>query len=596
MGPRHQKRDGSDEANTPGRKSRRHHRSETPPPPPTARSSAGDTTVSVLDKLDQLLAGQQDFARRFDILEGNVQQQASRITRLEKTPAAVDALTSRLDGLVLGQDKKFAEFQRKLEELQLACKSNVGGASQRAVSAPSRSELDKLARTLVVSGWKEPQSREHLEEWVRTEMELSGDHAVAVSQLFDTRARVVFTSSAEATEKHGLFREKKPSDRGCKIFVNRAQTADRQKGDFILRRLLQTSRAKTFDSPTGQKCSIIKCELWHSCVVLTSTRERRGDHPGTGPSLSHLQRRHGDFDIQRASPMASWRASCFVGGNRHRLRGGASFSKLCGKFDHLIAHCYHYDGASEGRDSIGSDIDITQEELAVDTTVADQHAFDFKLPRVITWNSRALFASSSDLARGKLRVLADLQDHGDIMCIQETHQGRGAESAVLSSKWQRFSSPLNPRAGGVMVLIRKAWLSDGHWRASSSVIVPGRAMGINLSSARSRTKLVVICAHIEKTEDGSPEDVLRATGIFVTEARQRNALVLGCGDFNFDLDADRVDAHGNLLPKRGASLARLWHRYFLDCTVPLIDSPTHLHGDGTLAKIDFHFLSLAPAS
>eukprot|EP00971_Amphidinium_carterae_P007182 142394-Amphidinium_carterae.1 len=218
MGPRHQKRDGSDEANTPGRKSRRHHRSETPPPPPTARSSAGDTTVSVLDKLDQLLAGQQDFARRFDILEGNVQQQASRITRLEKTPAAVDALTSRLDGLVLGQDKKLEEFQRKLEELQLACKSTSGSAGQRAVSAPSRSELDKLARTLVISGWQEPQSRDHLEEWVRTEMELSGDHAVAVSQLFDTRARVVFTSSAEATEKHGLFREKKPSDRGCKIF------------------------------------------------------------------------------------------------------------------------------------------------------------------------------------------------------------------------------------------------------------------------------------------------------------------------------------------------------------------------------------------
>eukprot|EP00971_Amphidinium_carterae_P152184 3016425-Amphidinium_carterae.1 len=356
------------------------------------------------------------------------------------------------------------------------------------------------------------------------------------------------------------------------------------------------SRAQTSVLLMARRCSTTRCGLSHSCVAPTFTRERRGAHPGTGPSLSHLQRRRGDFDIQRASPIASWRASCYVGGHRHRLRAGASFSKLCGKFDHLIANCYHYDCASEGWEPTDLDIDITPEELAVDTTAADQHAFDFKLPRVITWNSRALFASSSDLARGKLRVLADLQDHGDIICIQETHQGRGAESAVLSSKWQRFSSPLNPRAGGVMVLLRKAWLSDGHWRASSSVIVPGRAMVINLSSARSRTKLVVICAHIEKTEDGSPEDVLRAIGIFVTEARQRNALVFGCGDFNFDLDADRVDAQGNLLPKRGASLARLWHRYFYDCTVPLIDSPTHLHGDGTLAKIDFHFLSLAPAS
>eukprot|EP00971_Amphidinium_carterae_P253472 5032125-Amphidinium_carterae.1 len=68
------------------------------------------------------------------------------------------------------------------------------------------------------------------------EMELDCDHAMVVSQLFDTKARVVFASAAQATEKHGLFREKHPEDRGCKIFVNRAQTADRQKGDFILRR------------------------------------------------------------------------------------------------------------------------------------------------------------------------------------------------------------------------------------------------------------------------------------------------------------------------------------------------------------------------
>eukprot|EP00971_Amphidinium_carterae_P174993 3469083-Amphidinium_carterae.1 len=54
--------------------------------------------------------------------------------------------------------------------------------------------------------------------------------------MFDTKARVVFTSAAEANEKSGLVREKKPTDRGCKIFANRAQTAERQKGDYVLRR------------------------------------------------------------------------------------------------------------------------------------------------------------------------------------------------------------------------------------------------------------------------------------------------------------------------------------------------------------------------
>eukprot|EP00971_Amphidinium_carterae_P097208 1923827-Amphidinium_carterae.1 len=248
------------------------------------------------------------------------------------------------------------------------------------------------------------------------------------------------------------------------------------------------------------------------------------------------------------------------------------------------------------KDGESDDIDITLEELAECNPAVDLSAFDFKLPNVISWNSRALFAASADLARGKLRVLADLQGQGDILCIQETHQGRCAESAILSSQWQRFSSPMNPRAGGVMVLVRKAWLAAGHWRATSSELVQGRAMLVNLSSARSRTKLVVICVHVEKPEEGSPEDVLRTVGVYVAEARLRNVLVLGCGDFNFDLDADRVGADGNLLPRRGASLGRLWHHYFHDCTVPLIDSPTHLHGDGTLAKIDFHFLTLAPAS
>eukprot|EP00971_Amphidinium_carterae_P311622 6193747-Amphidinium_carterae.1 len=167
----HAKRDGSADASTPGRKSRRHEKSATPPPP-ADRSLAGGSTVSVLDKLDQLLDGQKDLSRRFETLEGNVQQHASRISRLERLPLVVDALSPKLDSLALGQYKKYDELHKKLEELEQACRSPSTGASRRAVSVPSREELDKLARTLVISGWKEPQSRAHLEEWVRKELEL----------------------------------------------------------------------------------------------------------------------------------------------------------------------------------------------------------------------------------------------------------------------------------------------------------------------------------------------------------------------------------------------------------------------------------------
>eukprot|EP00971_Amphidinium_carterae_P034359 676368-Amphidinium_carterae.1 len=160
----HAKRDGSADASTPGRKSRRHEKSSTPPPP-ADRSLAGGSTVSVLEKLDQLLDGQKDLSRRFDTLQGNVQQHASRLSRLERLPPVVDDLSAKLD-------KKYDELHKKLEELEQVCRSPSTGAYRRAVSVPSRAELDQLARTLVISGWKEPQSRAHLEEWVRKELEL----------------------------------------------------------------------------------------------------------------------------------------------------------------------------------------------------------------------------------------------------------------------------------------------------------------------------------------------------------------------------------------------------------------------------------------
>eukprot|EP00971_Amphidinium_carterae_P142506 2822905-Amphidinium_carterae.1 len=59
------------------------------------------------------------------------------------------------------------------EKLQQACKKSVGGANRRAVSDPNRDELDKLSRTLVISG----KNRRVTSAWVR-EMEFDGDQAV----------------------------------------------------------------------------------------------------------------------------------------------------------------------------------------------------------------------------------------------------------------------------------------------------------------------------------------------------------------------------------------------------------------------------------
>eukprot|EP00971_Amphidinium_carterae_P110962 2197838-Amphidinium_carterae.1 len=77
--------------------------------------------------------------------------------------------------------------------------------------------------------------------------------------MFDTKARVLFPSAAEATEKHVLFREKQPTDQGVKIFANRAQpqTDKRETIFFVVAEmpclsLRPLSTGSTFAWPSGQ--------------------------------------------------------------------------------------------------------------------------------------------------------------------------------------------------------------------------------------------------------------------------------------------------------------------------------------------------------
>eukprot|EP00971_Amphidinium_carterae_P315001 6261786-Amphidinium_carterae.3 len=233
-------KDGSPEGSTPGRAGDT-RRSTTPPPPPTTtppRSSAADATVNVLDKLDQILEEQQEFKRRFVALEGNVQQHSSRITRLERLSPTVDALTSKVDGLVLGQDKR-----RSCSARLMLCRWNAAplwAVQEHEPSAhlPAVSWTSLHALWWCQAGWKSPKAES---TWNSGCARRWNWRAHTQWLCLSSSTRVVFTSASEATEKHSLFREKKPMDKKCKIFVNRAQTADKHKGDFILRRCRDSS-------------------------------------------------------------------------------------------------------------------------------------------------------------------------------------------------------------------------------------------------------------------------------------------------------------------------------------------------------------------
>ena len=78
------------------------------------------------------------------------------------------------------------------------------------------------------------------------------------------------------------------------------------------------------------------------------------------------------------------------------------------------------------------------------------------LPRLATWNVRALFHAGAALQE-KMNVVTQLLAHTDVLCLQETHaMGPHDFAAVGAFRHHRIyqSSCPNFRAGGVAILLR----------------------------------------------------------------------------------------------------------------------------------------------
>eukprot|EP00971_Amphidinium_carterae_P266311 5282564-Amphidinium_carterae.1 len=340
------------------------------------------------------------------------------------------------------------------------------------------------------------------------------------------------------------------------------------------------------------KFSSTRCELWLSCAAQSCKRERAGATAGTGPNSPRLLEISGVFSTYCPAPRPDWCAACHIDGRLRRIRAGVSFLGLCRTCDALLVQGQKRGRHSGAAASSGDPMDETHDCEADDGGVN----LAVKLPAIVSWSARALFAASSDVARRKLQVLRQQLPLCDVLCVQETHAGRGGESAVLSDSWHRFSSIGSGRMGGIMMLVRQSWLATGQWRPSHVELVKGRAIAIRLTSDLTRGTLILLGLHVECTEELSASDVLKEVLAYACSFKSKKAIVLGCGELNFDLDDDRVSASGTILPRRGGHLARVWQGFCSDYTVPMIDSPAHLHGDGTLAKIDYHFTSMSAAS
>eukprot|EP00971_Amphidinium_carterae_P123461 2445101-Amphidinium_carterae.1 len=132
---------------------------------------------------------------------------------------------------------------------------------------------------------------------------------------------------------------------------------------------------------------------------------------------------------------------------------------------------------------------------------------------------------------------------GTLCRVQETHEGRGAESVVLDPARRSPPSPMNTRGkavGAHMEVLdcgrRLATFSGGHCAGQSD----GSESYGRSHSWKARA---AVCVHIEGTDTLSSAEVLRAVGHFVEGARHRREVVSGGGDLNFDLANDRVDKY-----------------------------------------------------
>eukprot|EP00971_Amphidinium_carterae_P072128 1426647-Amphidinium_carterae.2 len=141
--------------------------------------------------------------------------------------------------------------------------------------------------------------------------------------------------------------------------------------------------------------------------------------------------------------------------------------------------------------------------------------------------------------------------------------------------------------GGVATLIAHSWLKG--WRAHAHVIVPGRALIVELHHP-GHGRLAIANIHAERGEDCDASEVLRRT---------REALVnlhcisLSFGDFNFDAEyRDRISEAGVPVPLRGKPLQLAWTE---EWTRFVYSGFSHKYVAG-LSRIDQGYSNLSMAS
>eukprot|EP00971_Amphidinium_carterae_P297784 5916451-Amphidinium_carterae.3 len=124
------------------------------------------------------------------------------------------------------------------------------------------------------------------------------------------------------------------------------------------------------------------------------------------------------------------------------------------------------------------------------------------LPILATWNARALCHGDHELAISKLRLCRQLLRHVDALAIQETHC---AEDCTLTADdfgydFHIFSSALNNRAGGLLLVARLAFLQQAdHYEWD--VILPGRIATLSLHRGAFCRTLVIV--HLTPTAQHS---------------------------------------------------------------------------------------------
>eukprot|EP00971_Amphidinium_carterae_P150414 2982214-Amphidinium_carterae.1 len=129
---------------------------------------------------------------------------------------------------------------------------------------------------------------------------------------------------------------------------------------------------------------------------------------------------------------------------------------------------------------------LTGQPLVLESTLGPDAAFlasmHSPLPRIITWNARALFSADVVKMRSKVETVRKLLQTCDILMVQETHGGTNCHSALdLDLTHHVFHSSHGHAwsAGGVLLLVRRDFACECD--ICFSEIVPGRVCAVSLS-------------------------------------------------------------------------------------------------------------------